>query len=121
MLVMVVVVAAVAAFAAASSGAIDWRAMLPADAPTTTLSAPLPREIMPPPPRRGELSLARARTLAAAGHLRDALVALDGVRATDRERPDADRLRADIQRQLIAFVALPPAPSQPDKSKRPIP
>ena len=121
MLVVVVVVAALATFAAAASGVIDWRVLLPSDAPTTTLSAPIPRDVMPSPPRRGELSLARARTLAAAGHLRDALVALDGVRPTDLERPEADRLRADIQRQLIAFVTLPPAASEPEKSERPIP
>lgn len=119
--IAVVVVAALAAFAAASSGVIDWRVLVGSDVPTTTLSAPIPREVMPPPPRRGELSLARARTLAAAGHLRDALVALDGVRTTDPERPDADRLRADIQRQLIAFAALPPAASSAEKSGRPIP
>jgi tetratricopeptide (TPR) repeat protein len=116
----VVAVAAIAAFAAASSGVIDWRVLV-SDAPTTTLSAPVPRDVMPPPPRRGELSLARARTLAAAGHLRDALVALDGVRATDPERPDADRLRADIQRQLIAFVSLPPAAASVEKGERPVP
>ena len=117
-LVTVVVVAALAAFAAASSGVIDWRVIVGSDVPATTLSAPIQREVMPPPPRRGELSLARARTLAAAGHLRDALVALDGVRPTDPERSDADRLRADIQRQLVAFAALPPAAASAEKSDR---
>jgi tetratricopeptide (TPR) repeat protein len=120
-LVTVVAVAALAAFAAASSGAIDWRVLVGSDVPTATLSAPVPREVVPPPPRRGELSLARARTLAAAGHLRDALAALEGVRPTDPERPDADRLRADIQRQLISFATMPPASPAADKSQRPIP
>ena len=45
---------------------------------------------------------ARARALAAGGHLHDALQALDHVRITDPLRPEADRLRADIQQQLLA-------------------
>lgn len=63
-----------------------------------------------PLPRRGENLLARARTLAQRGRLRDALAALDGIRPTDAQKPDADRLRADIQKQLLA-VAGPPVPS----------
>jgi len=59
-------------------------------------------------PRRGEMALARARSLAAGGHLSDALAALDLVRPTDAQRADADELRADIQRQLLALVSIPP-------------
>jgi hypothetical protein len=51
----------------------------------------------------------RARGLAASGHLRDALAALDLIRHTDPEKKDADRLRADIQRQLIQLSARPPS------------
>lgn len=58
-----------------------------------------------PLPRRGETALTRARALVASGRLRDALLALDLVQPTDPERTDADRLRADIQRQLIAVGA----------------
>jgi hypothetical protein len=36
--------------------------------------------------------------------LRDALRALDRVPAGDTLRPDADRLRADIQRELLAVA-----------------
>jgi tetratricopeptide (TPR) repeat protein len=54
-----------------------------------------------PLPRRGQTALARARAFAVAGHLRDALAELDNVRPTDVQRPDADRLRADIQQQLL--------------------
>ena len=46
-------------------------------------AAALPRRrasAAPPLPRRGELALARARSLAAGGHLHDALAALDAVR-----------------------------------------
>ena len=54
-------------------------------------------------PRRGETALARARALEASGHLRDALAALDEIRVADPERGDADRLRADLQRQLMTL------------------
>ena len=54
-------------------------------------------------PRRGETALARAHALEAGGHLRDALAALDEIRLADPERADADRLRADLQRQLMTL------------------
>jgi len=59
-------------------------------------------------PRRGEMIVANARELMASGHFRDALTALEAVRPTDVQRPEADRLRAEIQRQLVALAALPP-------------
>ena len=62
-----------------------------------------------PVPRRAETALTRARALVTSGRLRDALPLLESIRATDPERPDADRLRADIQRQLIALGPLPAA------------
>ena len=94
--------------------ALDWRQLQSfvlgaADAAPRAVASPAPPESVPPPPRRGELALARARALAASGHLHDALAALDGVRPTDSQRPEADRLRASIQRQLLALAALPPA------------
>jgi hypothetical protein len=95
---------------------IDWRSLaafarsVAADAPTATSAAPVAREVPLPPPRRGEEVLTRARMLAASGHLRDALVALEGVRPTDAQKPDADQLRGDIQRQLLALTSLPAAP-----------
>ena len=46
----------------------------------------------------------------AGGRLRDALAMLEQVRATDPEKPDADQLRAEIQKQLIGLAALPPPP-----------
>jgi len=54
-----------------------------------------------PLPRRGQTALARARAFAVGGHLRDALTELDHVRPTDPQWPDADRLRAEIQQQLL--------------------
>ena len=67
-------------------------------------------------PRRGEMALQRARALAAGGHLRDALVTLDAVRPTDPQQLDADRLRADIQRQLLASTPVPSGDA-PDHEK----
>jgi hypothetical protein len=51
--------------------------------------------------------LGRARALAAGGRLREALTVLDAVWAADPQKPEADRLRADIQRQLIAMAIRP--------------
>ena len=42
----------------------------------------------------------------------EALAALDSVRATDPQRADADDLRSEIQRQLIALATLPAVPVQ---------
>ena len=59
-----------------------------------------------PLPTRGDMAMARARALVASGRLRDAMAALDRVRPTDVQRADADRLRTDIQRQLIGLAVL---------------
>jgi tetratricopeptide (TPR) repeat protein len=75
-----------------------------ADVPAPRASAPIAGEVPLPLPRRGEESLSRARTLASGGHLREALVLLESVRVTDPQRPDADRLRGDIQRQLLTLT-----------------
>ena len=71
-----------------------------------------------PLPRRGETALTRARDLVSSGRLRDALTELELVRPTDHERPTADRLRADIQRQLIAIASGPSSPSPPQSHSR---
>jgi tetratricopeptide (TPR) repeat protein len=60
-----------------------------------------------PVPLRGETAVARARALAAGGHLHDALAVLGSVRSTDRQKAEADQMRADIQRQLIGLASLP--------------
>jgi hypothetical protein len=54
--------------------------------------------------------------LMASGRLRDALATLDGIRATDPQKPDADRLRGDIQRLLLSFTPVPAA-AAPDRDK----
>src|SRR5215471_5380415 len=80
----------------------DWRTLIGASAPAAgTPLATVAREVVLAVPTRGEMALARARQLAAGGALYDALTALDVVRATDPQRPDADQLRSEIQRQLL--------------------
>ena len=55
-----------------------------------------------PLPRASDLSLARARDLFAHGKARDALQLIATVSEDDPNRPDADKLLADIQRTLLA-------------------
>jgi hypothetical protein len=62
--------------------------------------------------------LSRARSLAASGHLHEALSTLDRVRLTDLQRADADRLRGDIQRQLLALTSLPGSAADREKAER---
>jgi tetratricopeptide (TPR) repeat protein len=69
-------------------------------------------------PRSSETALDRARALFASGRLYDAIRAVDLVRPTDPLRSDADKLKAEIQRELLAFqtspggaeLATPPSP-----------
>ena len=68
--------------------------------------------------RASETALARARSLHAGGHLHDALRALDRIDAGDPLRADADRLRADIQRDLLAAAGLSGRPAV-DRAPRP--
>jgi tetratricopeptide (TPR) repeat protein len=97
----------------------DWRRLLMLDAaPNSATAAPISGEPNPPLPRRSEAALGRAEGLAAAGHLHDALAALDLVRPTDPEKAAADRLRTDIQRELRA-LASPSASAAPEKGSPP--
>jgi tetratricopeptide (TPR) repeat protein len=102
---------------------VDWRSLVAlarsagrADAPVTASPVPVARDSSLPLPRRGETTLSRARALAASGHLRDAASLLQSIRATDPQKADADRLRADIQRQLLALTTVPAAEA-PDREK----
>jgi hypothetical protein len=90
----------------ATRNPIDWRSLLAIEsAPSQSIPVTATVDARFPIPLSGETALARARALTVGGHLRDALVELDRVRPTDAQRADADRLRADIQRQLIALVS----------------
>jgi tetratricopeptide (TPR) repeat protein len=110
LVLLIVVIVAATAFGAGAFRS-DWRALL--DRPSAATGTPVARasndEMLIP--RRGDTALARARALVANGRLRDALAALDLVTATDPQKPDADHLRADIQKQLIGLTSLSPQPS----------
>ena len=83
----------------------DWRSLMTLSPPVATASfAPVAREAVLAIPTRAEMALARAKRLAGAGELHDALAALDAVRTTDPQRSDADQLRSDIQRQLLRLA-----------------
>lgn len=92
----------------------DWQGLLPfldATEPAAgAAAAPITQDLSLPLPRRGEMTLARGRMLAANGRLHEALAVLDQVRPTDSEKEAADRLRGEIQRQLLALTPMPPAP-----------
>ena len=64
-----------------------------------------PVEALPPEPlavpRASERVIDRARALAAAGQLHQAARALEAISFADPLRPDADRLRAEVQRRLL--------------------
>jgi len=96
----------------------DLQLLLPflslSDPPPGNAGPPVPQDLTLPLPRRGENALLKGRALAAGGRLHDALVALEQVRPTDPQRDEADRLRSDIQRQLLALTPMP-APVLPDK------
>ena len=81
-----------------------WLSELQGVAPIATPQAPAEEPL--PIVRPSETALARARTLYAGGRLRDALKALDRVSLADPFRGEADRLRADIQRDLLAAAGL---------------
>jgi tetratricopeptide (TPR) repeat protein len=109
LVLLTMVIVAATAFGAGAFRS-DWRALLerpPAAAGTPAAPASNDEALIP---RRGDTALARARVLAANGRLRDALATLDLVRATDPQKADADRLRADIQKQLIGMASLSPQP-----------
>ncbi len=89
------------ALAAARWDRFDRRPWVPQTPAGAAAARPVVRAPALPLPHRGEVALARARTLAAGGHLHAALNALDMVRPTDAQRGEADRLRGDIQRRLL--------------------
>ena len=78
----------------------SWLADLPINAPAPVPAAPDPLPVIRP----SDVVLARARVLSADGHLRDALRLLDRIDLADPARADGDRLKADIQRMLLATV-----------------
>lgn len=102
-------------YVATGRTSMEWRSVFALqNAPARSAASALARDQRLPLPRRGETALSRARALAASGRLHDALSTLDLVRVTDAQKPDADRLRADIQRQLLALTSAT-APASSDR------
>lgn len=106
----IVAVAAIAFVIVTPNSLADW---FPVQATTGTVvqvaSAPPPLPI----PAPTEVYITQARSLFAGGKLRDALRALDRVPVGDTLRADAERLRGDIQRELLAVAAAEASSSAP--------
>lgn len=81
----------------------EWPSLL--RRPGSPAVTPHQLETALPIPRRAEMTMARARALVGSGRLRDGLLLLDQIAVTDTLRPEADRLRAQIQRQLIEVAS----------------
>jgi len=97
----IVLVGGISFVAVAPNGLADWfpvQATTGAPVPITAAPSPLP---VPSPT---ETFMVQARALFAGGKLRDALRALDRIPVGDALRPEAERLRGDIQRELLAVA-----------------
>jgi len=116
---VLIVATALGAYAVVSSRG-EWSPWSSLTAARTTSTAPPAREMTLGVPTGGEVALAGARTLVSSGDLHGALSALERVRPTDPQRGEADRLRADVQRQLIRSVSDGlPAPAAGDATAEP--
>jgi tetratricopeptide (TPR) repeat protein len=119
LIALVLVIVGAAAFGAGAFRP-EWRTFM-SRFPSPAL-APIPRAVTDQGialPRRAETALVRARALASTGRLRDALAMLDLVRPTDGQRAEADRLRTDIQKQLIALSPLHETAGQKEDLREP--
>jgi hypothetical protein len=105
---MALAAAAVGTYSLLRGDALERRfGVAPREAPVGPSAIPAARDLVLPLPRQGEMALARARALAASGHLREALAVLERVRVTDPQKTEADRMRADLQRQLLELTTVP--------------
>lgn len=106
---LVTVLASVGVAATIATAAFPVASWLAETAPAAELPAEPARVERLPIVRGADIRLARARELQTAGRLRDALLALDEIGIADPLRSDADRLRADVQLQLLDAAATTPA------------
>ena len=104
----VVIVAAISFVLVTPNGWADWfPVQATTSAPNSAIVTPAPL----PVPSPAEAYLAQGRAWFAGGKLRDAMRVLDRVPLGDSLRQDADRLRADIQRELLAVASAEASPS----------
>lgn len=108
-------VCVVAAIGIVAAGALNRWAQGPGpESPPTAAGSALAIEPSLPLPTRGDVALTRARRFVTAGRLHEALAVLERVGSTDPRKADADELRGEIQRQLLA----PPSDSSPVSLER---
>lgn len=98
---VIVLVGAISFVLVAPNGVAEW---FPVQATVGAPAAFVPPPAELPLPSPAEAYLSQARSLFAGGKLRDALRVLDRVPVGDVLRPEAERLRADIQRELLAIA-----------------
>jgi tetratricopeptide (TPR) repeat protein len=122
--IVVVVLAAVAGMAGAwwlSITGVSWPELF---TPAAGRSRPVVVSIAPDPlpvPASNERHLLRGRALFASGRLHEAIADLERIPPGDPLRPEADRLRGQIQRELLAVAASDFTPSPPTPATPPVP
>jgi tetratricopeptide (TPR) repeat protein len=96
-----IVVAAAGAVILGGAPLLSWMVDVPdaVSPPTAQAAEPLPIV------RTADTLLDRARGFYTGGHLHDALRLLDRIDTADPVRADADRLRADVQRDLLGAAS----------------
>ncbi len=80
-----------------------WTALLPAAGTDSAVSPPESLPVLQP----ADVALLRARLHYQHGRLHEALADLDAIARADRATPEADELRAEIQRALLAAAGAP--------------
>jgi tetratricopeptide (TPR) repeat protein len=81
----------------------SWIVELPIAAPPAEAARPEPLPLARP----SDMLLARAQALRAGGKLKDALVMLERINRSDPLRPEADHLKAIVQREALAAARVP--------------
>jgi hypothetical protein len=79
----------------------SWLAQLPVAGPAAAAPTAEPLPVVRP----ADVLMTRARASHAAGRLHEVLATLDRIDISDPQRAEADRLRADVQRELLATAA----------------